>query len=49
MLIIIKKDNVQIELDDFPANIYLFIVNNIHTEKSFEMCSKLTIKPPDLP
>ena len=49
MFIIIKKDNVQIELDDFPANIYLFIVNNIHTEKSFEMCSKLTIKPPDLP
>ena len=29
---------------NFPANIYLFKVNNRNTRKSCEICSKLTIK-----
>ena len=28
----------------FPANIYLFKVNNINTRKSCEICSKLALK-----
>ena len=28
----------------FPANIYLFKVNNINTRKKWERCSKLTVK-----
>ena len=30
-----------------PANTYLFKVNNRKTEKSCEICSKLTIKTPE--
>ena len=30
----------------FPANIYLFEVNNRNTRKKFEICSELTIKKP---
>ena len=29
------------------GNIYLFEVNNRNTEKRYEICSKLTIKPPE--
>ena len=28
----------------FPANIYLFKVKNRNSRKSYEICSKLTIK-----
>ena len=31
----------------FPANIYLFKVNNRNTRKRCEICSKLTIKTPE--
>ena len=31
----------------FPANIYLFKVNNRNTRKRREICSKLTIKTPE--
>ena len=31
----------------FPANIYLFKVDNIITRKRYEICSKLTIKTPE--
>ena len=31
----------------FPANIYLFNVNNRNTRKRCEICSKLTIKTPE--
>ena len=33
--------------DGFPANIYLIKDSNRNTRKSFEMCSKLTIKTPE--
>ena len=32
----------------YPANIYLFKVNNRNTRKRCEICSKLTIKAPDV-
>ena len=32
----------------FPANIFLFKVNNRNTRKKCETCSKLTIKTPEL-
>ena len=38
--------NLQTMLD-FPANIYLFKVNNRNTRKRCEICSKLTIKTPE--
>ena len=31
-----------------PANIYFFKINNRNTRKSCEICSKLTIKTPEL-
>ena len=31
----------------FPANIYLFKVNNRNIRKSCEICSKLTLKSPE--
>ena len=31
----------------YPANIYLFKVNNRNTTKMCEICSKLTIKTPE--
>ena len=31
----------------YPANIYLFKVNNRNTRKRYEMSSKLTIKTPE--
>ena len=31
----------------YPANIYLFKVNNRNTRKRCEICSKLTIKTPE--
>ena len=33
----------------FPANIYLFKVNNRNTRKMSEICLKLTIKTPEQP
>ena len=33
----------------FPANIYLFNVNNRNTRKRSEICSKLTKKTPERP
>ena len=33
--------------DCFPANIYLFQVNNRNTRKRSKICSELTIKTPD--
>ena len=33
--------------NSFPANIYLFKVNNRNTRKRCEICSKLTIKTPE--
>ena len=32
---------------NFPANIYLFKINNRNTRKRCEICSKITIKAPD--
>ena len=32
---------------NFPANIYLFKVNNRNTRKRCEICSKLTTKTPE--
>ena len=34
-------------MNSFPANIYLFKVNNRTTKKWGEICSKLTIKTPE--
>ena len=34
---------------NYPANIYLFKVNNTNTRKKCEICSKLTIKTPERP
>ena len=34
----------QLGLDKFPANIYLFKVNNTNTKKKCEIYSKLTMK-----
>ena len=34
---------------DYPANIYLFKVNNRNTIKCFEICSKLAIQTPERP
>ena len=31
----------------YPANIYLFKVNNKSTRKRYEICSKLAIKTPE--
>ena len=31
----------------FPANMHLFKVNNRNTRESYEICSDLTIKPPE--
>ena len=31
----------------YPANIYLFKVNNRNNRKMFEICSKLTVKTPE--
>ena len=31
----------------YPANIYLFKVNNMSTKKMCDICSKLTIKTPE--
>ena len=33
--------------DSYPANIYLFKVNNKNTRKRCEICSKLTVKTPE--
>ena len=33
-----------VKISDFPANIYLFKLNNRNTRKRCEVCSKLTIK-----
>ena len=47
-----KKSNVILKLKIahrkrvYPANIYLFKVNNRNTRKRCEICSKLTIKTP---
>ena len=32
---------------EFPANVYLFKVNNRNTRKRCGICSKLTIKAPE--
>ena len=32
---------------EFPANIYLFEVNNRNTEEKSGICSKLTMKTPE--
>ena len=37
---------LQIILRNYPANIYLFKVNNRNSRKRCEICSKLTIKTP---
>ena len=37
---------LQIILRNYPANIYLFKVNNRNNRKRCEICSKLTIKTP---
>ena len=34
-------------LREYPANIYLFKVNNGNTRKKYKICSKLTIKTPE--
>ena len=36
-----------VKVSDFPANIYLFKVNNRNNRKRCEACSKLTIKTPE--
>ena len=33
--------------DIYPANIYLFKVNNINTRKMYEILSDLTVKTPE--
>ena len=35
-------------LRQLPAGIYLLQINNRNTRKRYEICSKLTIKPPEL-
>ena len=32
----------------YPANIYLFYINNRNARKRFEICSKLTVKKSEL-
>ena len=44
VLVKIRADLINTQ---FPANIYLFQVNNRNTRKRYEICSKLTIKTPE--
>ena len=41
------KSNEKIYLKKYPANIYLFKVNNENTRKRCEIGAKLTIKTPE--
>ena len=42
------RKNVYATLCNYSANIYLFKVNNMSTGKRCGVCSKLTIKTPDI-
>ena len=42
-----KDKNKYTKITSIPANIYLFKVSNGNTRKRYEICSKLTIKPPE--
>ena len=44
-----KLTDLQISTHEwhFPANIYLFKVNNRNTGKSCEICSELTVEKPE--
>ena len=44
---IVKIPIDEYDTEDFSANICLFKVNNRNTRKRYEICSKLTIKPPE--
>ena len=33
--------------NNFPANIYLFKINNRNTKKRYELCPKLTLRTPE--
>ena len=44
---IVKIPIDEYDIEDFSANICLFKVNNRNTRKRYEICSKLTIKPPE--
>ena len=50
-VLIIKKNILKLDnknnRTEYPANIYLFKVNNRNTRKRCEICSKLTIKTPE--
>ena len=49
VLVTLLVSDIFLQLNSFPAGIYLLKVNNKNTRIQYEICSKLTIKTPERP